>query len=201
MNDESLKELKDNIIVDNHGTNVEMNHMGELLQVSKSQRLKSEKRVRLKLEKKAKFKEENMARLEKCWRREEARSDKCNSSPPDIDFNDVNTFKNSKSPKRVLVNKLAFPSKVQSEYRCKIVDNKKHKRRLCDLVRVEMILEHIVTPTSAPTLHSTLVPPNMLVPVELKFQSKRGCVRLVPEQTALDGKFYLKGMERNLSSW
>ncbi len=56
-----------------------------------------------------------------------------------------------------------------------------------------MILEHSVTPTSAPTLHSTLVPPNMLVPVELKFQSKRGCVRLVPEQTALGGKILMGG--------
>ena len=56
-----------------------------------------------------------------------------------------------------------------------------------------MILEHSVTPTYAPTLHSTLVPPNMLVPVELKVQSKRGCVRLVPEQTVLDGKILMGG--------
>jgi len=167
INDENLKELKNNIIVDDHVTSVDVNPVGELLQVSKSQRLKSEKRVRLKSEKKAKVEEENLARLEKCRRREEARLDRCNNSPPDIDFNDVDIVKNSKPPKRVLVNNLTFPSKVQSEYRCKIVGNKKHKRRyfykinpsFSDLVRVEMILEHSVTPTSAPTLHSTLVPP------------------------------------------
>ena len=33
----------------------------------------------------------------------------------------------------------------------------------------------------------------MLVPVELKVQSKRGCVRLVPEHTALDGKILMGG--------
>ena len=48
INDENLKELKNNIVVDNHVTSVDVNPVGELLQVSKSQRLKSEKRVRLK---------------------------------------------------------------------------------------------------------------------------------------------------------
>ena len=57
------------------------------------------------------------------------RLDKCNNSPPDIDFNDDDTAKNIKSPKRVLVKNLAFPSKIQSEYQCNIVGNKKHKRR------------------------------------------------------------------------
>jgi len=57
-----------------------------------------------------------MVRLEKCRRRKEARLDRCNNSPPEIEIDVVKVSKNIKSPKRVLVKNLDFPFKVQSEY-------------------------------------------------------------------------------------
>jgi len=53
--------------------------------------------------------------LEKCRRREEARLNRCNNSPLDIELDDVKVSKSIKSPKRVFVKNLAFPSKVQSQ--------------------------------------------------------------------------------------
>jgi len=51
-----------------------------------------------------------------------------------------------------------------------------------------MISELSATPFPAPTLLSTVIPPKTLVPVELKFGSKRGLVGVVPEQRVLGDK-------------
>jgi len=51
-----------------------------------------------------------------------------------------------------------------------------------------MISELSATPFPAPTLLSTVIPPKTLVPVELKFGSKRGLVGVVPEQRVLGEK-------------
>ena len=45
-----------------------------------------------------------------------------------------------------------------------------------------MISECSATPFPASTLQSTVISPNLLVPVELKFGSKRGLEGVVPEQ-------------------
>ena len=142
-----------------------------------------------------------MARLEKCRILEdekEAKLDKCNNSPPNIGHDDIKSPKSIKSPKRVLLKELDFYSKFSSKYCCKIVGSKKHKKLYfykinpsSNLVRVEMISEH--SATLAPTLHFTLIPPNLLVPVELPFCSKKGHVGVIPEQRVLGDQILMGG--------
>ena len=123
--------------------------------------------------------------------------DKCNNSPPDIGHDDIESPKVINSPKRFVIKKLDFPSKFSSKYHCKIFGSKKHKKHYfykinpsSNLVRVEMISEH--SATLAPTLHSTLISPSLLVPIELQFCSKKGHVGVIPEQRVLRDKI-LKG--------
>ena len=110
----------------------------------------------------------------------------------DVGHDDSKSPKLSNVPKRVVLKELDFPSQIQTKYRCKVVGRKKHKKRYfykikpsSNLVRVEMISELSATPFPAPTLLSTVIPPKTLVPVELKFGSKRGLVGVVPEQRVL----------------
>ncbi len=198
VNNDVVNDLNSNIdIVDNIVTSLDVNVVGELLPVSRSHQRRLEAKACIKAEKKAKVEKEKLARLDRCRIREEekeAKLDKCNNSPPDIGHDDIESPKSIKSPKRVLLKELDFPSKFSSKYRCKIVGRKKHKKRYfykinpsSNLVRVEMIA------TLAPTLHSTLIPPNLLVPVELQFFSKKGHVGVIPEQRVLGDRILMGG--------